>query len=214
MKCNSLETRIFLRVENGMQNSASLGVRHNTLKERQGVSEHNGDTSQVTGTVKWFDPVKGFGFIVSETGGPDILLHVNVLRNFGQSSVADGAAIDVRIQQTERGVQAVEVIQIVPPASEAAAGLTDIAELDEHIVSDAPLQPGRVKWFDKGKGFGFANAFGSPEDVFLHVEVLRRSGLSDLAPGEALAMRVIDGKRGRMAAQVLSWEAALSRDDD
>ncbi|WP_299370038.1 cold-shock protein [uncultured Tateyamaria sp.] len=178
------------------------------------MSEQNGDTSQVTGTVKWFDPVKGFGFIVSETGGPDILLHVNVLRNFGQSSVADGAAIDVRIQQTERGVQAVEVLQIVPPSSDVTAGLTDIAELDDHVVSDAPLQPGRVKWFDKGKGFGFANAFGSAEDVFLHVEVLRRSGLSDLAPGEALAMRVIDGKRGRMAAQVLAWEAALPRDDD
>ena len=38
---------------------------------------------QVHGLVKWFDPVKGFGFVVAETGGPDILLHVNVLRNFG-----------------------------------------------------------------------------------------------------------------------------------
>ena len=71
----------------------------------------------------------------------------------------------------------------------------------------------RVKWFDKGKGFGFANIFGSAEDVFLHVEVLRRSGLSDLQPGEALAIRVIDGKRGRMAAEVHAWEAALSKDD-
>ncbi|WP_299140778.1 cold-shock protein [uncultured Tateyamaria sp.] len=178
------------------------------------MSEHNDDTSLVTGTVKWFDPVKGFGFIVSESGGPDILLHVNVLRNFGQSSVADGAAIDVRIQETDRGVQAVEVVRIVPPAHEAASNLTDIADMDAEAVSNAPLQPGRVKWFDKGKGFGFANAFGSADDVFLHVEVLRRSGLSDLAPGEALAMRVIDGKRGRMAAEVLAWEAALTRDDD
>ncbi len=189
-------------------------VRHSTLKERHVVSEHNDDTSLVTGTVKWFDPVKGFGFIVSESGGPDILLHVNVLRNFGQSSVADGAAIDVRIQETDRGVQAVEVVRIVPPAHEAASNLTDIADMDAEAVSNAPLQPGRVKWFDKGKGFGFANAFGSADDVFLHVEVLRRSGLSDLAPGEALAMRVIDGKRGRMAAEVLAWEAALTRDDD
>ena len=56
--------------------------------------------------------------------------------------------------------------------------------------------------------------FGAPEDVFLHVEVLRRSGLSDLAPGEALAMRVIDGQRGRMAAEVLAWEAAIAKRDD
>ena len=56
----------------------------------------------VHGHVKWFDLAKGFGFIVSETGGPDILLHVNVLRNFGQSSVADGAEIEIVTHRTER----------------------------------------------------------------------------------------------------------------
>ncbi|MFK7751358.1 MAG: cold-shock protein, partial [Sedimentitalea sp.] len=69
----------------------------------------------VQGQVKWFDPTKGFGFVVSDDGGPDILLHVNVLRNFGQSSVADGARIEVVTHRTERGVQAVEVISITPP---------------------------------------------------------------------------------------------------
>ena len=178
------------------------------------VSEFFEYTDDVSGKVKWFDPVKGFGFIVSDGGGPDILLHVNVLRNFGQSSVADGASVTVRVQQTDRGVQAVEVLEIEPPAQIEHEPLADIAELDQADVARAPLEPGRVKWFDKGKGFGFANVFGAPEDVFLHVEVLRRSGLSDLAPGEALAIRVIDGKRGRMAAEVLAWEAALPKDDD
>ena len=65
-----------------------------------------------------------------------------------------------------------------------------------------------MKWFDKGKGFGFANVFGRPEDVFIHVEVLRMSGFADLAAGEAVALRIIEGKRGRMAVQVVSWEAA------
>ncbi|GGX61516.1 cold-shock protein [Tateyamaria omphalii] len=177
------------------------------------MSEHSQDTDVVTGTVKWFDPVKGFGFIVANSDGPDILLHVNVLRNFGQSSVADGAKVNVRVQRTERGVQAVEVKSITPPDHTDSSSLNDLAEMDQHDVSEAPLQPGRVKWFDKGKGFGFANVFGSSEDVFLHVEVLRRSGLSDLQPGEALALRVIDGKRGHMAAEVLAWEAALAKKD-
>lgn len=162
----------------------------------------------VKGHVKWFDPSKGFGFVVADGGGPDILLHVNVLRNFGQSSVADGALIEIVTHQTERGVQAVEVVSITPPERDAAPVLTDIAEVDPDIVRSAPLEPARVKWFDKGKGFGFANIFGRSEDVFLHVEVLRQSGLADLQPGEALALRVIDGKRGRMAAEVYAWEAA------
>jgi len=164
---------------------------------------------QVTGLVKWFDPVKGFGFVVADHGGPDILLHVNVLRNFGQNSVADNARITVAVLNTERGVQAVDVLGIEPPEGGGGMDLSDIAELDMDKVASAPLEPGRVKWFDKGKGFGFANVFGCDADVFLHVEVLRRCGLSDLQPGEALAMRVIDGKRGQMAAEVHAWEAAV-----
>jgi len=173
---------------------------------------NEGDT-RVVGVVKWFDPAKGFGFVVAEEGGPDILLHANVLRNFGQSSVADGAGIEIIVQKTARGMQAVEVLRIDPPRAEELAGLArEPGGLDEPVDMSLPLEAARVKWFDKAKGFGFANVFGRPEDVFLHVEVLRRSGLADLQPGEAVALRVTEGKRGRMATQVTSWEAALKPD--
>lgn len=165
--------------------------------------------TRVEGRVKWFDPSKGFGFIVSDVGGPDILLHANVLRNFGQSSVADGARITVLMQMTQRGAQAVEVVEIVPPVQDSGTPLEDLVEGDLAELAALPLLPARVKWFDKAKGFGFANVFGKPEDVFIHVEVLRRSGFADLAPGEAVCLRVIEGKRGQMAAQVLSWESAM-----
>ena len=164
---------------------------------------------RINGQVKWFDPVKGFGFVVSDAVDPDILLHVNVLRNFGQSSIADGSLIEITTQETSRGVQATHIHSIDPPDAADAAPLADIAVVDDDTVSQAELEPARVKWFDKAKGFGFANVFGKPDDVFLHVEVLRRSGLSDLQPGEALALRVIDGKRGRMAAEVVAWEAGI-----
>jgi CspA family cold shock protein len=169
---------------------------------------------QVRGVVKWFDPAKGFGFVVADEGGPDILLHVNVLRNFGQNSIVDSARIEIVTHNTDRGVQAVEIISIEPPVRDHTALLADIADLEPEVVSNAPLEPARVKWFDKGKGFGFANVFGKSDDIFVHIEVLRGSGLADLQPGEALAMRVIDGKRGRMAAEVFAWETAtvLERD--
>ena len=175
------------------------------------IDGEDDDTRQVSGLVKWFDPVKGFGFVVAEAGGPDILLHVNVLRNFGQSSVADSAKIVISVQDTSRGVQAIEVLSIEPPLGNEDMALSDFVDLDLDEVRKLPLVPGRVKWFDKGKGFGFANIFSQPEDVFLHVEVLRRSGLADLQPGEALALRVVDGKRGRMAAEVFAWEAAVNK---
>lgn len=164
---------------------------------------------KVRGIVKWFDPSKGYGFIIAETGGPDILLHANVLRNFGQGSVAETAAIEVLVQDTPRGRQAVEVLKIEPPAGSAGhAGLEDIALLDPAELAGLPLLPARIKWFDKAKGFGFANIFGRPEDVFIHIDVLRRSGFSDPQPGEAVALKVIEGRRGRLATVVAAWDAA------
>lgn len=173
------------------------------------VNTETDGARRVHGHVKWFDPVKGFGFVVAESGGPDILLHANVLRNFGQSSVADGAFIEISVQETGRGVQATEVHRVDPPKPGEGSALADFEEIDPELIRNAPLEPARVKWFDKAKGFGFANVFGRGEDVFVHIEVLRRSGLSDLQPGEAVGLRVIDGKRGRMATEILAWEAAL-----
>ena len=169
------------------------------------------DGETLEGKVKWFDPNKGFGFVVADTGGSDILLHANVLRNFGQSSVADGAVVEVVVHRTPRGRQAVEVRRIDPPepGADEDGGLT----LDPEEVTEAgPLQPARVKWFDKAKGFGFANVFGKSGDIFIHVEVLRRSGLADLQPGEAVGVRVVEGRRGLMAVAVTAWEQALHED--
>lgn len=164
----------------------------------------------VLGDVKWFDPAKGFGFVVPDAGGADILLHANVLRNFGQSSVADGSRISLTIQETNRGVQAVEVLSIEPPEDDGSPILADIPVSDEDFsLDEIEFEPSRVKWFDKAKGFGFANVFGREEDVFIHIEVLRRSGLADLQPGEAVALKVIDGQRGRMAAHVAAWDSVL-----
>jgi cold shock protein len=165
----------------------------------------------IEGRVKWFDPGKGFGFIVSDEAAGDILLHANVLRNYGQSSISDGAGVSVRVQETSRGVQAVEVLEIRPPAGVQLVLSEDDQNTLPEDVTDLPLEPARVKWFDKDKGFGFANVFGRPEDVFIHVEVLRVSGFADLQAGEAVCLRITEGKRGRMAVQVVSWESAVRR---
>lgn len=163
---------------------------------------------QVSGQVKWFDPAKGFGFVIADLGGPDILLHANVLRNFGQGSVVDGSTIEILVQDTQRGFQATQVLSITPPKVDTAVPLRDMVEYTPDDIAKRPIEPARVKWFDKAKGFGFANVFGSDEDIFIHVEVLRRSGLSDLQSGEAVGLRMVDGERGRMAIEIVGWEAA------
>ena len=67
---------------------------------------------------------------------------------------------------------------------------------------------GIVKWFEKLKGFGFANIWGNDDDVFIHAEVLRRSCLADLTAGEAVNLRVMTRQRGKMAAEACACEKA------
>lgn len=165
-------------------------------------------TVTVKGAIKWFDSVKGFGFLADSAGGADVLLHANVLRNFGQGSVVEGARVEVRAIHTPRGRQAVEIVSIEPPEQESAPPIPDLSQVAGDRLALLPLLPARVKWFDKGKGFGFATIFGQKGDVFLHVQVLRYCGFADLIPGEGVALRVVDGPRGAIAAQVLAWERA------
>ena len=171
------------------------------------IQQSEGAVRTVSGKVKWFDQAKEFGFVVSDEGGSDILLHANVLRNFGQSSIADATPLLIAVQDTARGIQATEVMSI---------GSVDTAIESEFIefpgmafdLSELELVAARIKWFDKSKGFGFANEFGSSDDIFVHVETLRRYGLADLMPGEAICLKIADGERGKMAVEVRSWDMA------
>lgn len=173
--------------------------------------------SMIKGRVKWFDTTKGYGFIVTDEDDGDILLHANVLRNFGRSSVAEGAAITVEVQATDRGRQAIDILDIDVPEQEfldspdaESARPTDLVFSSN---PDSPLVPARVKWFDKSKGFGFVNIFADEQDIFVHMEVLRMYGLADLQPGEAVCVRIVDGPRGQMAAEVRNWDYAAGVED-
>lgn len=160
------------------------------------MTEQPEQSRRARGRVKWFDRSRGYGFIVLEEGGPDVLLHANALRAAGLACVSENTEIDVLLQQGQRGLQAVEVLALARGADPEAVPLR----------ADLPLEPARVKWFDKARGFGFCNVFGCPHDVFVHAEVLRRSGFPELLPGEAVALQIVEGERGRMAVIVVPWE--------
>ena len=60
---------------------------------------------KVFGHVKWFDIDKGFGFLIVEDDGGDVLLHANVLKNFGRTSISEGTKIEFEFQETDKGRQ-------------------------------------------------------------------------------------------------------------
>jgi CspA family cold shock protein len=159
---------------------------------------------QITGTVKWFDPAKGFGFITPDHGGQDILFYSDVLRTFGKTAVVEGIAIEVIVQETPKGLRATRVMAIAAPSG-------GLVRSQKDIVEGLSITPARVKWYDSTKGFGFANAFGSDDDIFMHVDVLRRCGFSHLQSGEAIGLCQINGSKGPIAVEIVDWTIVTKR---
>jgi cold shock protein len=160
-------------------------------------------------TVKWYDPKKGFGFLVSPDVETDILLHSNVLRAFGKGSVAQDVMMDVKVSLCDGGIQATSIERLYPNANDGVINLKEINSLSSTDLKMINLVPARVKWFDPLKGIGFAQVFGENLDVFLHVEVLRKAGVTHLDAGEAIALRVVDGDRGKFAVEIANWTKQL-----
>ncbi|MEM7546539.1 MAG: cold shock domain-containing protein [Pseudomonadota bacterium] len=170
------------------------------------------DASQLVGRVKWYDSGKGYGFVAVDDGAGDVLLHANCLRRAGLTHAPEGARVVLEAIMGDRGRQAVTVLELEDDAVKAdqPPKPTDILQT---VDSDERWLPARVKWFDRAKGFGFLNVFGDNADVFVHMETLRSTGLPDLAPGEAIAVRIAEGPRGKMASEVCAWETVLQSED-
>lgn len=177
---------------------------------------HTGSSSTAWGHVKWYDAVKGYGFVVPEGGGPDIMVHASCVRAAGRLTLMEGARVHLVYGKGQRGLAAQELIEVEePPEPVTPPGFAESPRPTEFLAAAeevGPLVPARVKWFDKQKGFGFVNVFGNAEDVFVHMETVRRSGFQDLASGEAMAVRTTRGPRGLMVAELRLWEAATEPD--
>jgi CspA family cold shock protein len=173
-----------------------------------------GDAAVISGHVKWYDAVKGYGFVVPSAGGSDVMVHASCVRAFGKVALTEGAEVKLLAQEGPRGLQAQKLVDVVEPELETMIpGFAEDSRPTEFLgeeVESGPLQPARVKWFDKQKGFGFVNVFGRTEDIFVHMETVRRCGFQDLSSGEGMAVRTFRGPRGLMVAELRLWETATS----
>src|SRR5687767_8611176 len=164
---------------------------------------------RLTGTMKWFDATRGFGFLVSDEADGDILVHFSVLKEHDRRSLPEGAIVECLVAEQERGLQARKVLSIdlsravMPEPGRHVATHADRIDPAALLDEAGAFEPVRVKWFNRLRGYGFlVREEDDSQDIFVHMETVRRGGLSDLIPDQPLRARIAVGRKGPLAVEV------------
>src|SRR5262249_25299756 len=169
------------------------------MTTQQGETGGDVGTVELRGKVKWFNAVKGYGFLALDSDNSDAFLHVTTLRQSGHDDLKPGATVVCSGVRGPKGWQGMKVLDV---GSSAAVATTRKTRPVPESIAVGDYISALVKWYNNERGYGFVTRESAEGDIFVHAAVLRRHGMDSLAPGQKVMVRIAEGQKGLQVVDI------------